>query len=194
MSLRTTTSSLRQQWGEALAQWLMNSAPQLDRLVTARDVLLQITLPVGTRTDAPAPRARVQSPAGAFASATFICEAPHTDPRLQGRSFFYQADAHDSGLRPGMSVTAYLSAPSELAGVLVPQSAIVWWQGKAWLYLQRDAEHFERREIVLDTPVDGDWFVTERIQPGQRVVVAGAQLLLSEELRAQMGSAEEEQE
>jgi hypothetical protein len=60
----------------------------------------------------------------------------------------------------------------------VPRDAIVSFQGRSWVYVQRDATHFSRREVAGP-------FVTN-IAPGTRVVTTGAQELLSEEMRAQL--------
>lgn len=73
----------------------------------------------------------------------------------------------------------------------MPKEAVVWWQGRAWIYMQRDAERFARRELPTDSPVPGGWFVADAISPDQRVVTKGAQQLLSEEFRAQIDVDEE---
>ncbi len=71
-------------------------------------------------------------------------------------------------------------------GVVVPNSAVVWLDGRAWAYLQKDRERFIRQEVVTNHPGGKGWFVTKNFQAGDYVVVQGAQLLLSEEFRAQI--------
>ncbi len=42
-----------------------------------------------------------------------------------------------------------------------------------------------RKEIELERPLDGGWFVHEGLKPGDKVVTAGAQQLFSEEVKGQ---------
>jgi multidrug efflux pump subunit AcrA (membrane-fusion protein) len=90
-----------------------------------------------------------------------------------------------------MNLTAYLPEGSELKGVLVPKSAVVLWQGKSWVYVRKDADHFVRRETPTDVPTAEGWFVTQGLAPGDQTVVKGAQLLFSEEFRSQIKETEE---
>jgi hypothetical protein len=45
---------------------------------------------------------------------------------------------------------------------------------------------FERRQLVVTSPAARGWFVTTGFTAGDRIVVAGAQALLSEELKSQI--------
>jgi len=99
-------------------------------------------------------------------------------------------------------VIAPLEPASTSPGVVVPESAIVWLDGQAWLYLQRppsalpaepeggdtseSADRFVRRRVPMDEPVAGGWRGTEGFSPGDAVVVTGAQVLLSEEFRSEI--------
>ena len=85
-----------------------------------------------------------------------------------------------------MTVVVLLPAGEELNGVVVPGAAPVWWQGKAWVYVQTKAGQFARREIPTDFPVENGWFVTSGLSSRDHIIVTGAQLLLSEEFRAQI--------
>ena len=88
-----------------------------------------------------------------------------------------------SGFSPNAAVTGYLKIPGEsLDGVIVPSSAVLRYQGKAWVYLQTGDEEFTRREIPLDRPGANGWFVSSGVTDKDRVVASGAQTTLSEEL------------
>jgi hypothetical protein len=68
---------------------------------------------------------------------------------------------------------------------------VVWWSGRAWVYLRLDEDSFTRREIPTDMPTqDGSGFVVPVKALGDgdppQIVVKAAQLLLSEEFRAQI--------
>lgn len=69
-----------------------------------------------------------------------------------------------------------------MKGLVVPTSAVVWAEGKAWTYQQTDSQRFTRRAVATDIPVEKGFFVTRGLSPGVRVVSQGAQALLSEEL------------
>ncbi len=178
--------TIRQRWGGVLARWLSDGSKEFERLLQREDVLLQITLPPGSSLSSAPRNARVQTPEGRLASATLVSPSPSTDPRIQGISLFYFAQARATDLLPGMNVLAYLPNGFPTHGIIVPASAVVWWQGKAWVYVQKDAEHFIRHEISTDAPVAEGWFIARGLPAESRLVVTGAQLLLSEEFRAQV--------
>jgi hypothetical protein len=185
-ALHVLTEAARQRWGAVLAQWLFDDAKGFERLIQRQDVLLQITFPPASRPSTTPGNARVQTPEGRLAPVSLVSPAPSTDPRIQGMSFFYAAQAQMSGLLPGMNVLAYVPRGSQVRGVIVPAGAVVWWQGEAWIYVQKGSDHFVRRGIATEMPVENGWFVGKGLAPGDRVVVRGAQLLLSEEFRAQI--------
>ena len=55
--------------------------------------------------------------------------------------------------------------------------------GATWIYLQTSEEKFQRTELALERPVEAGWFVRQGLKPEEKVVTAGAQQLLSEELK-----------
>ena len=84
------------------------------------------------------------------------------------------------------------NTPQPLTGVVVPHAAVVYAEGKTWAYVQTGADTFLRREVHLDHLTPEGWFVTSGIAAGERVVVTGAQMLLSEELKSQIQILEDE--
>lgn len=185
-ALRAVEAAAREQWGSVLLRWLVDSRPEFDRLIHSQDLLVQLTLPYGAQISAPPPTALIQAGEGKPLSIRLISRSPRTDPRIQGTSFFYVAAGTRGALIPRMNVRAYLPAGATLKGVTVPASAVVWWQGKTWVYVQKDVEHFVRREVSTDAPVPEGWFVARGLPVGSKLVMTGAQLLLSEEFRAQV--------
>jgi hypothetical protein len=119
-------------------------------------------------------------------SPSTVFPSPHTDPRVQGLSFLYVASAVTPRLVPGMNVLAYLPLGPQVSGVVIPAPAIVWWQGKAWVYVQQGGDRFVRREVPTENPVHDGWFVMREFSAGDRLVARGAQALLSEEFRARI--------
>jgi hypothetical protein len=68
----------------------------------------------------------------------------------------------------------------------VPESAVVWLQGKAWVYLRTGPETFVRREVTPDLAGPDGGYIVSGLAADTQVAVRGAQMLLSEEFRAQV--------
>lgn len=185
-SIRDT---MRQQWGADLTRLATEqpASAALERLLHYRDALLQITLPFDSAVPKRGDTLMVAPAAGLgkTVKAQFISAAPHTDASIPGKTYFYRAPADN--LRTGMRVAVRMEqADSELAGVVVPVDAIVWYGGKAWVYLKQGPERFRRQAVSTDHAVNGGWFNTGTLQPGDELVTSGAQLLLSEEFKYQI--------
>jgi len=118
--------------------------------------------------------------------------AADVDPQTLGQGILFRLSTDGVPLRPGAAVVAYLSVPGNpLQGVIVPRAAAVRYGGKVWAYAKTDADKFIRHEVTLDQSTDKGWFVTSGFAPGNRVVIVGAQVLLSEELKSQIQISEE---
>jgi hypothetical protein len=116
-----------------------------------------------------------------------VYEAPTISPQMQGQTFLLLIGAQDFPIRPGTALSARLptSGKSE-QGVMVPRTAVVRFDGKEWVYREFAGDHFVRRELVPVQLTAEGYFVTDNLAPGTRVVVTGAQTLLSEELKAEI--------
>ena len=66
----------------------------------------------------------------------------------------------------------------------MPEQGVVWWQGKAWVYQQTAPDRFVRRALSTETPVPSGFVVAKGFDPGEKIVLNGAQSLLSEEFRS----------
>lgn len=189
-AVNTAQATALQHWGNVMADWLAQDAPEFERLRLQKDLLLQVTLPPG-RTVAGPQEATVQTADGRLTEAKFVSPALRTDPKIQGQSLFYTLSAQDGTLLPGMNVTVLLPAGKPVPGVVVPASAVVWLQGKAWAYAQIEANRFARREVSAEQPVQTGWFVPLDFTKDELFVLQGPQVLLSEEFRAQISVGEE---
>jgi multidrug efflux pump subunit AcrA (membrane-fusion protein) len=98
------------------------------------------------------------------------------------------------GLRAGMRVVARISmGGAPVTGVIVPSAAVVWHAGKAWAYVKDDKEDsFARFEVSTADETPGGWFNAIGFDDDDEVVVSGAQLLLSEELKYQIRNENED--
>lgn len=87
------------------------------------------------------------------------------------------------------------SSQSAAGSVLVPDAAVVQWEGLAWAFVQRGPRSYVRARVMTDYPVAGGFVVSTAssgLQPGNLVVVRGAQQLLSEEFRTHVQLGDEE--
>jgi len=188
-SLALAQNNVRQQWGEAIGRWLLAASPEFERIVRQQDLLVQVTLPPGVQVGAP-PTASLQSPQGKLLKARLISPFPRLDPRIQSPSFLYLTRS-EAGIVPGLNLAVLLPAGPMLQGITVAPSAVVWWEGRAWAYVQTSPTQFSRREVPTHSPVNEGWFVpiSDRpdamFKPGERIVINGAQQLLSEEFRSE---------
>lgn len=188
--VRTLAATALQEWGPVVGRALVASAGLVNRLIERQEFLLQVTLPPSVSIDPP-PTASVEVGGSSHRfDVRYISPATRTDPKIQGLSFFYAAGAN-TGVLPGMNVRAYLATGHSVEGYVVPSAAVVWWSGRAWVYLRLDEDSFTRREIPTDMPTqDGSGFVVPVKALGDgdppQIVVKAAQLLLSEEFRAQI--------
>jgi hypothetical protein len=178
-------SLVRQQWGEALSRAALGGGREFDALLSGQQVLIQLSW--GTQQGDPPASIKVTQAGTADQAvvAQYISPALQADSEVAGRTFWYRAPG--AGLRVGMRLAATLEDASGVRnGVSVPFTALVWHGGKAWVYVKRDDETFERREVVTGESTGDGWFNAAPFKPGDIVVVSGAQLLLSEEFRYQI--------
>ncbi len=184
--LNLQASAIRQQWGPAVSAWVTQGSAQLQRVLDGRDALIQLTAPIQTATLAgsgfAAPKTvSLELPGGGRRQATLVSAFSRLDPRIQGRSFLYRTSGQ-VGLSPGLNLVARLPVGNSLQGVVIPASAVVWSEGKAWAYAQVSPERFSRSPVAMDVPVEDGFFVAQGFSPGDKIVTVGAQALLSEEM------------
>jgi len=190
-ALHAIEYKIRQQWGKDISEALLKNSSSIDRLLRQEDLLTRVTLPIEARVLSFPQKAFILSGASLI-PASLLSPAPQTDPRIQGISLFYTLHAEGTGLIRGMNITAYLPVGPESEGVVVPRQAIVWRDGSAWVYVEKEEGKFVRWEIPTDNPVEKGFFVSKALTPGDRLVVKGAQSLLSEEFRTMTQAGEEE--
>jgi len=176
-------------WGKALAERADLAA--LVRALSAREsALVEIDLPAGEAMTAAPTAARFAglSPTATVESAQFLGPAPMVDPQMQGSGYLFLAATNVGWLAPGAAVIGYLQLPGEAqAGLLLPQGALVQYNGAYWVYRQTGEATFERVEVVLGRSLADGWFLPKGLGALDKVVVVGAASLLSEELKEQIG-------
>ncbi|MEZ4332239.1 MAG: hypothetical protein R3F35_10825 [Myxococcota bacterium] len=113
--------------------------------------------------------------------ARYVGFAATVDPTLPGFALLFLATTNPP--RPGTPVIAdcRTAAPPEI-GVALPPSAVVYLAGRPFAWVEPVRGRFERRALETISRDDGSLFVRQGLVPGERVVSAGAQQLLSSEL------------
>lgn len=179
-------AEVQQQFGVTLARWALAArSAEFARLLSRQDVLLRVTLPIDVGVAAPA-RIQIEANTTQRLPAFLVSPSPQIDPVIQGSAFIYRTA---SPIATGTNVVAYLPASKQtIPGILIPASAIVWYGGQPWAYVQISNDRFGRYPVAQQSPMQGGFVVSQGFKQGQRVVVSGAQLLLSEELRPPPGS------
>lgn len=129
--------------------------------------------------------------ADARVEASLIGPAPEADPLTRRPAYLYRARARWPGAVPGTAVSAILPGDDETEGVLVPDRAVVQWEGLAWAYVQREPGAYARVRVPTSRPAPGGWIAGPPLAAGNAVVVTGTQELLSEEFRSRVTVGEE---
>lgn len=203
---QNAAASAYQAWGAILGQSLTDGTVLAKDLIQHKRVLIQVTLPLGVSLAQAPQTASIATTTGERVRIEFVSPATRTDPKFQGVSFFYTADAA-SGALPGMNVIPFLPAGQPISGLAIPASAVVWLQGRAWVYLQTTANTFTRREIPTTLPGPAGGYIVpafakprpeanapasnavgtlQGLPTNEPLVVNGAQVLLSQEFSAQI--------
>jgi hypothetical protein len=177
-------------WGRQIAQIDSRARGNLvSALVERREAIARVTAPVGEPLDIPHGGASVfvlgheEQPVHTQA----VYETPSIDQQMQGQAFLLLIATQGFAIRPGAAVFArLLTSGKPEQGVIVPRAAVVRFADKEWIYRKLASDRFKRIEIEPAETTQQGYFVTENLEPGARVVIAGAQTLLSEELKAQI--------
>jgi hypothetical protein len=178
-TLAGITASVRQQFGDALARAAASPGTETWRqLVSGQAAVVRVAFP----SSGLAPeRLTIDAPAGGELNGHKLSAAPQVDPMLQGSAYLYLVPA---SLPVGARTVAHaVSGQPGVAGVLVPDGAIIWYGDARWAYVKTASERFTRRLVQAAAPVSGGILATGGLRAGDEVVTRGAALLLSEEQR-----------
>jgi hypothetical protein len=162
-------------------------------------LLARVDLPVGESLPREATHARIfavgfeNRPLEAERVGVSVPTAGSVAP--QGQSFVFRTRTTEFGIRPGLAVTARIAVPGEVqTGVVLPATAVVRAAGQTFAYVQTSETRFTRKAVTLGAPTGSGYLISAGFSPADRVVVQGAQLLLSEELKAQLQSDDDDQD
>jgi hypothetical protein len=177
-------------WGQALTNWALNSkSDNLSDFISGQRKLLQITLPSNKHLAETIKTIVVDTTGNRNLAhkADYISATELTESITQGESYYFQST--DKKIKTGMNITAWIPENDKSdTGVIIPKSALIWNMDQAFVYIKTDEETFHRRIITQYTASNNGYFVANTIESGEKVVTKGAQMLLSEQLRGQIPS------
>jgi hypothetical protein len=198
-SLRALGAMLSQSWGPVLASEMTRDGALLESLLARHEYLIAVTLPPGLAPARAPQTADSRLPSGASLALTLVSPAASANPLVQGLRYFYRTPAA-AGLAAGLNLPVVLAGSTDAqAAFIVPESAVVWLQGRPWVYRLarppgatspgRSGPRVFVRDLIDPGRQRSDGgYVVLGLAPDAQIVVRGAQLLLSEEFRAQVES------
>ena len=140
------------------------------------------------------PDAHVAVKSAAFPGAVFsgkVVEVSRSeDPDTRTFTVRIAIEDPSGRLHPQMLATFAVST-SGVAALTVPRSAVLLEGGGSYVYVAADANVFQRRRVVTGAGTPDRVQVTGGLSAGQRVVIAGAQILESERLKSQRPKPED---
>lgn len=182
-------STLKLNWGQRLIGHVDPKQDLLAGLLASRTSLLRVSLPPSADVSVALPDTITLTTQNGEHGITVLGSAPHADERLQGTAVL----AISNTLLPvGMKFAAHWPQGQILSGVLVPTSAVVWWQGLPWVYRQASPGNFHRVALQGYISLPEGWFGRNGLVVGDQVVTQGTQLLLSEEQRSSIKTGDDE--
>ena len=183
-----------QTWGETVAGWVLaKNSKEWQRLLSHQDSLLLLTLPADSTLAADVSFIHIARNGSRLQArkAYYVSPALTTDQGIQRETYFFKTAT--GKLRVGMNLDAWLpTSNTSLSGVYIPDQAIVWNDGQAWVYVQRGDDLYQRRLLHAAIPAIGGLFVQQGLVAGDKLVMRGAQMLLSEEFKWQIDDEEDD--
>jgi cobalt-zinc-cadmium efflux system membrane fusion protein len=178
------------------------------RLVDFRHVLVRLEIPPEVLTASPPTEVELTAgtpvppalsggsnrptpaPAARPLTGRLLGTAPQVEVNSQFSAYWYEVDTQQGPAgtwRPGLFVKAAITVPGAAArpAVSVPETALLYHDGRALVYVTIGPGRYERREVeVLGRDPSGRWVLAAGVETGEPVVSQRAQVLLSEEFRA----------
>lgn len=119
---------------------------------------------------------------------SLVSIAPEVDPRTGRVAALLRVDPGEDRLRLGGAIEAEVLLQESTPGVVIPASALVDDSGVATVFTQADGETFERHEVTTLLR-EGDHYLVEGLEVGQRLVVRGGPAIRRSSLLSSGGSS-----
>lgn len=193
-AMKRDQATLESAQARLLAGWGKSFTSRADLAVLTRSLLVQEAALV--RVDLPAGENLTSEPRGVRLAlltgdapareAELLGPAPTTDLQAQGQAFF--ALIRDHAPPPGTALAAWLVTGGVAQhGFRLPRTAVVQHESGLFVFVQTGDSVFERKRVQVAKSQHDGVFVISGIGADDRVVMTGAQQLLSEELKGAGG-------
>ncbi len=114
--------------------------------------------------------------------ATYLDRANQISNPLYGESYIYVVESKK--FRPGVRLFAWIEEEGEnLSGLVIPDSAIIWYASEPWIYIKLEDDLFVRKPVGKARKLSDGWLIDETLFHNVQVVTQGGQTLLSEEFK-----------
>jgi hypothetical protein len=185
-----------QSWGATLSEWVFaKDSEQWQRLLSHQDSILLVLLPidVSLAPDISFIRVARNGMHKQGRKAYLVSPAVATGALSQGESYYFKITT--GRLRTGMRLDAWIPTSNvPIEGLFVPDKAMVWYDGHPWVYVEKEQGVYQRRSIENGMPTTGGVFVEASsddnmqasLAEGEKLVIQGTQMLLSEEFKWQI--------
>ncbi len=185
---------IQAQWGKVISQWILEPKNKIFKeLSTQKRQLYRVYMPLSKQSAAKTVFLDPFAQREKAIPAHLVSYAPLNNRSLSSQSaFYYLTDTHftTSAQRPTVWIPKQATT---ILGIKIPSTALVWHLGQAFVYVQQDEENFRRIPIHHKQLIDTrHYFIQNDLQQNNILVTQGAQLLLSEEFRAQIPAEDDD--
>ncbi len=136
--------------------------------------------------------AEVTTPAvpGHIYQAALVTVGPAVDLASRTVPVIYSVTNRDAALKVDMTAEARIPTGPRAPALLVPASAVLYGAGQALVFVERAPGSYQRRTITTGESRGSEVVVHSGLNPGEKVVSAGAEALRSELLRGAIPTEE----
>lgn len=108
------------------------------------------------------------------------------DPVNRAVTVIFSVNNMDGGFKLEMTAEARILTENRAQALLIPASAVLYEEGQRLVFVEREPDVFERRQVMIGARQDDHIIVISGLQAGEKVVSVGAQSLRSETLKGQI--------
>jgi hypothetical protein len=194
--LKNLKQKVLSQWGDKFYKLIKNEKPikNLQSLLDGKSRLVKITLP-SSDGEQVIPKKILFNPINGSKEIEgyFVSKAPTVDHSLLGQTFYYLINSSD--IRIGSKLIGFYQNTNDKKISLfeLPHNSIIWSSGLPWVYVEKESAVYIKKPVVLKNEIKGGWLASsDNISDNDKVVIKGAQLLLSEEYKYQIKNENED--
>jgi cobalt-zinc-cadmium efflux system membrane fusion protein len=127
---------------------------------------------------------------GHIYQAALVTVGPAVDLASRTVPVIYSVTNRDAALKVDMTAEARIPTGPRAPALLVPASAVLYGAGQALVFVERAPGSYQRRTITTGESRGSEVVVHSGLNPGEKVVSAGAEALRSELLRGAIPTEE----